>query len=132
METPIDLQMRREDLEYETDEEYQQVFSRIFRMDKEAMSELIDVFDDERVAKGMNYIFSQTQQDEWWKALYIKSASVFMTEEPNIGLCTLLTFSYLKEFYLLFQYYLTHSKDDPELSLLKKSFMEFYEAENAL
>ena len=131
MTTPIDLDVAFEDVKYETDEEYQRLFGRIFRINEETMNEISDIFDDERVTKGMDYIYSETQQDEWWKTLYIKAAAVFMTEEPNIGLCTLLTFSFFKEFYLLVRYYLTHPKDDPEIPLLQKSFMEFYDAENA-
>jgi hypothetical protein len=131
MAVPIDLDISPEYLKYETDEEYQRLFGRIFHIDETAMNEITDMFDDERVMKGMDYIFAQTQQDVWWNALYIKSAAVFMTEDPNIGLCTLLTFSFLKEFYLLFRYYMTHPKDDPEIPVLQKSFMEFFDAENA-
>lgn len=131
MSAPIDLNVEWEDLKYETDEEYQRLFGRIFHIDEKEMEEIPDIFDDERVVKGMDYIYSQTQQDEWWKNIYIKAASVFLTEEPNIGLCTLLTFTYLREFYLLFRYWMTQPKDDPEIPLLQKSFMEFYDAENA-
>lgn len=129
--SPVDLDISWEELKYETDEEYQRLFGRIFYMDEKTMNETTDVFDNERVTQGMDYIFAQTQQDAWWNTLYKKAAAVFMTEEPNIGLCTLLTFSFLKEFYLLFRYYLTHPPDDPEIPVLQKSFMEFYDAENA-
>lgn len=131
MTLPIDLDIPFEQIKYETDEEYQRLFGNIFKIDEQTMSEMSDVFDDERVAKGMDYILSQTQQDEWWNGLYKKSATVFMSEEPEIGLCTLLTFTYLKEFYLLLRYYISHPKDDPEIALLQKSFMEIYDAENA-
>ena len=131
MTSPIDLDIALGDLNFETDEEYQRLFGRIFRLDEQAMNDITDVFDDERVTKGMDYIYQQTQQDEWWKNLYIKAAAFFMTEEPNIGLCTLLSFSFLKEFYLMFRYYSTHPKDDPEIPVLQKSFMEFYDTENA-
>lgn len=127
MTTPIDLEIPLEEIKYETDEEYQQLFCRIFRINSDIMSELTDVFDNDHVSKGMDYIFSQTQDDEWWKNLYTKTASIFMTEELNIGLCTLLTFSYLKEFYPLLKYYLSQSKDETELRILKESFMEFYD-----
>ena len=131
MTIPINLDISQEYLKYESDEEYQRVFGRIFCVDEQTISQITDVFDDERVAKGMDYIISQTRQDEWWNTLYLKAAGVFMTEEPNIGLCTLLTFSFLKEFYPLIRYYLTHPNDDPEIHLLQNKFMEFYNAELA-
>lgn len=126
---PIDLEIPSEKLKYDTDEEYQTVFGRVFFVDPDVMKELTDVFDDERVTQGMDFIYSGTIQDEWWKKLYIKAASVFLSEEPEIGLCTLLSFTFLHKFYPLVQYYLTHPKDDHEISVLQKEFMEFYDAE---
>lgn len=126
---PIDLDISSENLKYETDEEYQNVFGRIFYVEPDRMKELTDVFDDERVTQGMDYMYSQTIDDEWWKKMYIKAASIFLSEEPEIGLCTLLSFTFLHKFYPLFQHYVKCPKDDPEIPLLQQVFMEFYDAE---
>lgn len=123
----IDLTL--ENTLYETDEEYHAFFRRVFRFtpkDEEEEDEIADIFDEHNVKKGMDYIMEKTHADPWWNALYVKAASNFLSEDPSIGLCVLLTFTYLKEFYRLFQYQQTHDADDPSITVLQQELEDLY------
>lgn len=131
LSVPLAIDLTLENINYETDEEYHALFRRVFRFtprDEEEEDEIADIFDEHNVKKGMDYIMEKTQVDPWWNALYVKAASNFLSEDPSIGLCVLLTFTYLKEFYKLFQYQQTHPNDDPYIAVLQQELEHLYNA----
>jgi len=96
----LDLEIPEEDLEYETDEGYQQLFLRFFRIPSD------DEFNEERVCEGLAAILGKTQGNELLHNLYVKAAGQFLSEDPEIGLPVVLSYTYFSAFYKIFTYYL--------------------------
>jgi len=96
----LDMDIEDEDLEYESDEEYQQVFLRFFRIQEE------EDFEDETIYEGLAAILGKSQENELLRNLYVKAAGQFLSEEPDVGLPVLLSYTYFAAFYQVFRYYL--------------------------
>lgn len=91
-----------EEFQYETDEAYQSLFQEFFQF-QDSITDIGDIYDVEKVKKGMDYILSKTSDlDEWWKKLFLKAASMFLSEDLDLGLCVCLNFSYMDAFYKVF------------------------------
>lgn len=98
----LDFSKTPEEFTYQTDETYQALFQQFFKF-KDDMIDIGDVYDVEQVKMGMNYILTKTSDmDEWWKKLFLKAASMFLSEDIELGLCVCLNFSYMDLFYKVF------------------------------
>jgi len=98
----LDLSILPNDFHYETDESYQTLFQKFFQFQIN-IDELEDVYDVQQVRDGMNIILSKTSEiDEWWKKLFLKAASMFLSEDPELGLCVCLNYSYFQTFYKVY------------------------------
>jgi len=98
----LDLSIPPKEFVFETDESYQTLFQKFFQFQFN-IDELDDVYDVQQVREGMNIILSKTSDvDEWWKKLYLKAASIFLSEDPEMGLCVCLNYSYFQAFYKVY------------------------------
>lgn len=96
----LNLDIEDEDLDYHSDEGYQHVFLRFFRIEEE------EDFDDDTIYEGLAAILGKSQGNELLINLYAKAAGQFLSEEPDVGLPVLLSYTYFAAFYQLFVYYL--------------------------
>ena len=97
----LNLSKKPEEFHYCLDEEYQSMFQEFFQFSN-SIDDMSDVYDVEQVKLGMNYIMSKTSSSEWWKKILLKAASIFLSEDCELGLCVLLNYSYLDAFYKVF------------------------------
>jgi len=103
----LNLEIAEECLQYETDEQYQDVFRRFFRIESES-----DDYDEECVYEGMSCILGKTLESEAWRQLYVKAAGQFLSEDPELGLPVLLSFTYFAKFFQLFRHSLEKGEDE--------------------
>lgn len=93
---------------YDDDDGYHAFFQQLFRVDV-AKAEAVDEYDEEIVTEGMRVIYAvttlseSTGEEEKWRQLYVTAAGLFLSEDPEVGLPVLLSYSYLPLFYRLLQ-----------------------------
>jgi hypothetical protein len=101
---------------YSTNAEYRAIFRSYFKMDlqalerehadlKESDPESFDelLYDDAAVKIGMDDLYEKTKDNPKFIELYRLAAGQFLTEDPEIGLCVLLTYDYFSDYITLFE-----------------------------
>jgi hypothetical protein len=78
------------DIDYATDEEYQAAFLSLFDLKE---------YDEEIVRKGLSEIYQSIKDVPEFKKKMTDAAVLFMSEDPEIGLCVLFSYDHFKEFY---------------------------------
>jgi len=115
----VQLNIPEEALHYDTDEEYQEVFLHFFKIDSEK-----EDYNEESIYEGLACILGKTQTPEWTD-LYVKAAAEFLSEDPEIGLPVLLSYTYFPDFYRVFSSFIVHGSDEAfhtKIQELRKRF----------
>lgn len=114
------IDISKESIEYESDAEYTDAFCRFFRIEKRegkeegegedkeegGHEEEIDEYDEETISHGLHYIFDKTKDDPLFQSLYLKAAGTFLSEDVELGLPVLLSYSHFPRFYLFLKRFL--------------------------
>jgi hypothetical protein len=113
----INTNLNESDLLYETDEEYLHLIHKIFCITPVAKTQDVslqgkmdddDVNDDDDLSADiihqfLDHVIEFTISKEYWKKLYLQAAATFLSEDAEVGLPVLLSYSYLPKFYKLLQ-----------------------------
>jgi hypothetical protein len=132
--TLIDLTLEESELQYNTDEEYLDVVHRIFRIPKvkkqeeeqEGMGEEDDIGED-IIARFLDHVAEFTYDKPHWHHLYVKAATTFLSDEPDIGLPVLLSYSYLQRFYQLLQMESQEKSQDPAFQTIYNELLQSFD-----
>jgi spore coat polysaccharide biosynthesis protein SpsF (cytidylyltransferase family) len=105
-------------IDYTDDEEYQQVYRYIFGISDleidesftiNTPDEVIDAWlmekmqkDDERIDARIDEIFEKTREHPLFRKLYEEARQLWFSEDMKMGLYTMFSFDFLKDFYPFF------------------------------
>jgi hypothetical protein len=102
-----------QDVKYENDEEYHRVFFQFLHIDvSDDITDYSDLYDEETISKELQNILSQTKEEPAFEQLYIKAAGMFLSEDPEVGLPVLLSYSYLADFIRLFRLFKSGKEEE--------------------
>ena len=92
-------------------------------LDDETRDEML--FDENKVCKGLDYIYNLTKTNDHFNDLYSSAASVMFSEDPNIGLAVLYSYDYFNFFHLCFRDFVNNefSIDSNHFKYLKNKFL---------
>lgn len=101
---------------YSNNQEYRVAIRKYFNMDvsnleieytylKNVDPESYDesLYDENAMSLGMERIYENTKADKRFLQLYILAAGRFLSEDPETGICVLLTYDYFGDFIQLYE-----------------------------
>jgi hypothetical protein len=101
---------------YSTNAEYRAALRSYFQMDTQALEEEYAdlkksdpesydelLYDDDAMKRGLDAILEKTRANPPFAALYKKAAGHFLSEDPETGVCVLLTFDFFADFITLYE-----------------------------
>lgn len=101
---------------YETDAEYREQIRQFCQMkciDKFENDPTIDpisrdenLIDEAALSKTMNILYDKTRDSIAFKVLYGLAAGRMFSEDPEIGLCILMSYDYFGDFYIVYHRFL--------------------------
>ena len=102
---------------YYDDTSYRQVLRTILKMESKLVSTDLDSltqdeqdYDDAAISTALDWIYAKTQDHPLFQTLYLKAAGFMLSEDPQTGLCILLTYDNLPLFHPMFCAYM----EDPD------------------
>ena len=101
---------------YETDAEYREQIRRFCQMkcvDKFENDPTIDpisrdenLIDDTALSNTMDILYDKTRDSIAFKVLFNLAAGRMFSENPEIGLCILMSYDYFRDFYIVYRRFL--------------------------
>jgi len=64
-----------------------------------------NLYDEEAVSKTMNLLYDKTRDSSAFRSLYELAAGRMFSEDPEIGLCVLMSYDYFRYFYTIYSLY---------------------------
>ena len=100
----MSIEMQDLNVKYDNDEDYHRLFFQFLNIDvSEDVTDYSELYDEETISKELQNILLQTKEEPAFEQLYIKAAGMFLSEDPEVGLPVLLSYSYLADFIRLFR-----------------------------